>query len=131
MWYKVKATVESQDGMHKNETYYFLCDRDNFAEAGYEVMKHLNGECEIEDVCLMKTMKPLANPQYSERNKVFIVKIAQDFITDDGKTKTMKYPIPFYASDNSQLQKIIDEYLKQGLEGMRPTSISETKWEIL
>ena len=108
-----------------------MCDTDNFAEAGYRVMQHWRGECEVEDVMLMKTLKPLGNEKYAETNKVYIVKIAEDFVQDDGSIKTMKYPVPFYADSQNELQEHVRFYMSQGLQDMRITTISETKWEII
>ena len=94
-------------------------------------MKYLNGRCEIEDVMLMKQIKPLANKKYSEQNKVFIVKLAEDFANDDGTIKTIKYPVPFLANNTIDLQKILKLYLAQGFDNMRICTISETKWKIV
>lgn len=133
MWYKVKITREVADdkGKLKNKTEYYLSDVDNFAEAGYRVMNYFNGECEIEDVQLLKNYKPAGNEKYADTNKVFIVKFAVDFAQEDGSGKTQKYPVPFYADDNSSLQEIIAQYMRQGLDDMRVTTTSETKWEIV
>lgn len=133
MWYKVKTSKQyvTPSGKEKTKTEYWLCDRDNFAEAGYDVMKYLDGNCEVEDISLMKNYKPLANQRYNDNNKVFIVKFAEDFVNEDGTVKTQKYPVPFFASSNSDLQKIIEEYIKQGLDNMRVTTVSETQWNII
>ena len=133
MWYKVKTSKQyiTPSGKEKTKTEYWLCDRSNFAEAGYDVMKYLDGKCEVEDICLMKNYKPLANKRYNDKNKVFIVKFAEDFVNEDGTVKTQKYPVPFFANSNSDLQQIIAEYIKQGLDNMRVTTVSETQWNIL
>lgn len=131
MWFKVKIgrdTVVNEKMKRVIETY--LCDVDNFAEAGYKVLQYLNGEGEVEDVCLMKTLKPAGNIEYAPTNKIFIVKFAED-IDIDGRTKTLKYPVPFYANNNDELQVILKLYLEQGLDNMRITTVSETQWKII
>lgn len=131
MWFKVKIgrdTVVNEKIKRVIETY--LCDVDNFAEAGYKVLQYLNGEGDVEDVCLMKTLKPAGNIEYAPTNKVFIVKFAED-IDIDGRTKTLKYPVPFYANNNEELQVILKLYLEQGLDNMRITTVSETQWKII
>lgn len=131
MWFKVKIgrdTVVNEKMKRVIETY--LCDVDNFAEAGYKVLQYLNGEGDVEDVCLMKTLKPAGNIEYAPTNKVFIVKFAED-IDIDGRTKTLKYPVPFYANNNEELQVILKLYLEQGLDNMRITTVSETQWKII
>lgn len=133
MWFKIKVSrdILLNTGKEKNITEYYLSDCENFAQAGYNVMKFLNGRCEIEDVMLMKQIKPLANKKYSEQNKVFIVKLAEDFANDDGTIKTIKYPVPFLANNTIDLQKILKLYLAQGFDNMRICTISETKWKIV
>lgn len=133
MWYRVKINrnITTSKGKQKSLIEYYLTDQTNFAEAGYVVLKHLNGEGEIEDVCLMKNLKPTGNTKYQDSCKVYIVKFAEDVEQDDGSVKTLKYPVPFFANNNTELQKILDLYLKQGLEDMRITTISETKWIII
>lgn len=132
MWYKVKFVREEmfEDKIIK-QTLYYLIDTTDFASAGYKVLEYWNNDGEVEDVCLMKNYKPLGNEKYSDDNKVFIVKVATDFTDDNGKTKTIKYPLPFYANNNTDLQKILENFISQGMEDMRVTTISETKWEIL
>jgi hypothetical protein len=133
MWYRVKISrnIKTPKGKDKNITEYYLTDQTNFAEAGYKVMKAIDTDCEIEDVCLMKNLKPTGNIEYQPSCKVFIVKFAEEMEMEDGTMKTMKYPVPFYANNNTELQKILELYLKQGLENMRITTVSETQWKII
>ena len=132
MWFKINISREIEvKGKKKTVLETYLSDTDNFAEAGYRVMQYWNGDCEVEDVMLMKTMKPLGNEKYNENNKVYIVKIAEDFVQEDGSIKTMKYPVPFFANNSAELQEHVRFYMSQGLQDMRITTISETKWEII
>lgn len=123
MFYKVKISRSDTSAI---ETY--LTEGDNFAEAGYKIINELGTKgIEVEDICLMKTLKPFINEKYSEDNKLFIVKIAEDIFTEK-KMKTVKYVMPVFANNADELQKIVRDYLAQGLEYMRLTTISETKW---
>lgn len=133
MWYRVKVSrnIVTSKGKEKSIVEYYLSDQSNFAEAGYAVLQHLDGDGEIEDVCLMKTLKPAGNTKYQPTCKVFIVKFAEEVEQEDGSIKTVKYPVPFYANNNTELQKILDLYLKQGLDNMRITTVSETQWKIV
>ena len=78
----------------------------------------------------MKQYKPAIN-DYTEGKKIYIVKIAEDYIDDNGVTKTLKYPMPVFASNDVELYQIVKDYLKQGLNNMRLTTISETKWKYI
>jgi len=125
MYYKIKASIP-ENNKQKIETY--LTNADNFAEAAQKVIQIIGVESEIEDICLMKSFKPAINEQYDVNNKLFIVKIAEDIYQDNGKTKTFKYVIPVFANNSDELHKIVNDYISQGLENMRLTTISETKW---
>lgn len=130
MLYRVKINrdVKSKDtGNMKNITEYYLTDAINFGYAGIKVLQKLGNKIEIEDVMLMKQYKPAIN-EYTEGNKVYIVKIAEDYVDDNGNVKTLKYPMPVFANNDSELYNIVKQYLKQGLNNMRLTTISETKW---
>lgn len=82
---------------------------------------------EIEEIKLMKNFKPAINEKYDNSNKLYIVKIAED-MNIDGKQKTIKYELPVFANNSDELHQIVNEYISQGLENMRLTTISETKW---
>ena len=129
MYYKVKATLEvtENDKVKKRQNTY-LTTGTNFAEAGYKVIQQISTEAEIEDICLMKNFKPAINEPYADSNKLYVVKIAQDFTQDNGTTKTIKYEIPAFADNSDKLQDLVREYISQGLDDMRLTTISETKW---
>lgn len=128
MWYRIKHTYqeETESGKTINFLNYYLTDADNFAEAGYKVMELNQGEGEVEDVVLLKNYKPSVN-EYYENAKIFIVKVAEDF-EDNGKVKTLKYPMPVFADNNDQLQHIMKDFFTQGMNNMRLTTVSETKW---
>ena len=92
-----------------------------------KVINKLGKDIEIEDVCLMKTFKPSANEWY-EDSKIFAVKVAEDVFQEDGTIKTVKYALPVFAKSSGEVHEIMKAYIAQGLENMRTTTISETKW---
>ena len=128
MWFKIKLSrnIVDEKGRDKKIQETYLTESDNFAEAGYKVVQIVGTDAEVEDVCMMKTFKPSAN-EYKEGNKIFVVKVAQDMNIDD-TIKTVKYALPVFADNNEQLQTIMKDYISQGLDDMRLTTISETKW---
>lgn len=131
MYFRIKVTRKSLDIQTNKErivSEYYLTEAVHFAEAGYKVIKSIGSNIEIEDVCMMKTLKPAVNDKFSKTNKLFIVKIAEDVLQDDGTYKTVKYVLPAFADDSNQLNKIMKEYIAQGFQNMRLTTISETKW---
>lgn len=123
MYYKIK--VSNIPNIKGIVTY--LVDEDNFANAAQKVIQEVGVTADVEEIKWMKNFKPAINTKYSDNNKLYMVKIAEDMNIDD-KTKTVKYELPVFANDSNELHKIVNDYITQGLENMRLTTISETKW---
>lgn len=123
MYYKIK--VSNIPDMKGIVTY--LVDENNFANAAQKVIQEVGVTADVEEIKWMKNFKPAINTKYSDNNKLYMVKIAEDMNIDD-KTKTVKYELPVFANDSNELHKIVNDYITQGLENMRLTTISETKW---
>lgn len=123
MYYKIKiSNLQNTTGITT-----FLTEEENFANAAYKVIQQIGINGDIEEIKWMKNFKPAINERYAKENKLYIVKIAEDQI-DGGKIKTIKYELPVFANDSNELHKIVNEYISQGFENMRLTTISETKW---
>jgi hypothetical protein len=130
MYFKIKASVTNvlENGKEKTVIETYLTEGINFIDAGYKIMQLLGDPDAIEDICMMKNFKPSVNDKFADTNKLFIVKIAEDMLQEDGTYKTIKYVLPAFADDSNQLQNIMKDYISQGFENMRLTTISETKW---
>ena len=122
MYYKIKVSNHNEKGIIT-----YLTDAEHFAEAAYKVTKIAMQDSEVEEVKLMKNFKPAINEKTDPKNKLYMVKIAED-MEIDGKVKTIKYELPAFANDSISLYDIVNDYLKQGFDNMRLTTISETKW---
>ena len=128
MYFKIKLNRNILVlGKEKNVLETYFTEAVHFAEAGMKVIQKLGKEIEVEDVCMMKSFKPAANEHY-ENSKIFAVKVAEDVFQDDGTIKTVKYALPVFAKTSDEVHQIMKDYISQGLENMRITTISETKW---
>ena len=128
MYFKIKLTRNQLIATKEKkviETYF--TEAEHFAEAGMKIINKIGKDVEIEDVCLMKNFKPAAN-EWFEGSKIFAVKIAEDCFQEDGTIKTVKYALPVFAKTSDEVHEIMKNYIAQGLENMRLTTISETKW---
>ena len=130
MYFKIKASVTNvlENGKEKTVIETYLTEGINFIDAGYKIIQLLGNPDAIEDICMMKNFKPSVNDKFADTNKLFIVKIAEDILQEDGSYKTVKYVLPAFADDSNQLQNIMKDYISHGFERMRLTTISETKW---
>ena len=128
MYFKVKLNRNVYlHGRDKRVIETYFTEAQHFADAGMKVIKGLGTDIEVEDICLMKTFKPAAN-EYREDSKIFAVKVAEDIYQEDGILKTIKYALPVFAKTSDEVHEIMKNYIAQGLENMRITTISETKW---
>ena len=128
MYFKVKLNRNIYlHGRYKRVIETYFTEAQHFADAGMKVIKGLGTDIEVEDICLMKTFKPAAN-EYREDSKIFAVKVAEDIYQEDGTLKTIKYALPVFAQTSDEVHEIMKAYIAQGLENMRITTISETKW---
>ncbi len=128
MYYKIKLNrVIETLGKEKKVIETYFTDALHFADAAMKVIQKLGKNIEIEDICLMKNFKPAAN-DYIEGKKIFIVKVGEDIFQEDGTIKTIKYSLPVFADSSDETYEIMKIYIAQGLENMRITTISESKW---
>jgi len=128
MYFKIKLNRNiSINGKEKRIIETYFTDAMHFADAGMKVIQIIGPDHEIEDVCMMKNFKPAAN-EYKEGTKIFAVKVAEDVPTEDGTIKTIKYSLPVFAKTSDEVYTIMKEYISQGFDNMRLTTISETKW---
>ena len=123
MYYKIKVSNPNMKGI---VTYF--TEAVHFAEAAKKVIDIVGTGLDIEEVKLMKNIKPAINEKTSEFNKLYVIKIAEDIKQEDDTYKTIKYELPVFANNSNELHDIVNDYIKQGLENMRLTTISETKW---
>lgn len=123
MYYKFK--VSNMPGVKGIVT--FLTEEENFASAAYKVIQAIGNNADIEEIKWMKNFKPAINEKYDKNNKLYIVKIAEDINIEDS-IKTIKYELPVFANNSNELHNIVNNYIAQGLDNMRLTTISETKW---
>ena len=128
MYFKIKLNRNVYlHGRDKRVIETYFTEAQHFADAGMKVLKDLGKDIEVEDICMMKSFKPAAN-EYYEGSKIFAVKVAEDIYQDDGSLKTIKYALPVFATTSDEVHSIMKNYIAQGLENMRITTISETKW---
>jgi len=128
MYFKIKLNRNiSINDKEKRVIETYFTEGLHFADAGYKVIQVVGTDAEIEDVCMMKNFKPSANEYYDDC-KIYVVKIAEDIPNEEGTIKTIKYALPVFAKSSDEVNRIIKEYMSQGFDNMRLTTISETKW---
>ena len=112
MYFKIKTSrkIVTEQGKEKDLIETYLTDALHFADAGYKIIKAIGTDVDIESVTMMKTFKPAVNDKYSEDNKLFIVKIAEDSMKlilrqINAKNKNMPITIEHINIDTELIQR--------------------------
>lgn len=129
MLYEVKLRVEQENskGELKQVTEHYIVDGcEFFAEAEVKAMEEYNNDCEVFSI-IQSRIREIVNDK-EESKPFFKATITETFTNDDGSEKENKYPVLVCASDIKEANKLMEEYLKQGLSDMRLDGIVKTKF---
>lgn len=128
MLYEIKLRVEQENskGELKQVTEHYIVDGcEFFAEAEVKAMEEYNNDCEVFSI-IQSRIREIVNTK-EELKPFFKATITETFTNDDGPEKENKYPVLVCASDINEANKLMEEYLKQGLTDMRLDGIVKTK----
>lgn len=128
MLYEVKLRVEQENskGELKQVTEHYIVNGcEFFAEAEVKAMEEYNNDCEVFSITQSR-IREIVNTK-EESKPFFKATITETFTNDDGSEKENKYPVLVCASDIKEANKLMEEYLKQGLSDMRLDGIVKTK----
>lgn len=59
---------------------------------------------------------------------IYFATIEDTFVSDLGDEKTTKYKVALYAKSTTEANKVINEFMKQGLNDMKCTEIKKTNF---
>lgn len=127
MLYEIKLRVEQENskGELKQVTEHYIVDGcEFFAEAEVKAMEEYNNDCEVFSI-IQSRIREIVNDK-EESKPFFKATITETFTNDDGSEKENKYPVLVCASDIKEANKLMEEYLKQGLSDMRLDGIVKT-----
>ena len=127
----VKHTVVDKNGNDKEVTdKYIVENQELFAEAE---AKGLDLPLTTPDVVAVKrsNLREIVNtPSGADEEAIYIATITDTFVNDNGDEKKTKYPVALYAVSIPNANKIVQEYMAQGLadlecEGIKKSSFVE------
>ena len=128
MLYEVKLRVEQENskGELKQVTEHYIVEGcEFFAEAEVKAMEEYNNDCEVFSI-IQSRIREIVNTK-EESKPFFKATITETFTNDDGSEKENKYPVLVCASYIKEANKLMEEYLKQGMSDMRLDGIVKTK----
>lgn len=122
---KVKVDKENKKGEIKPVTELFITDCELFANAEYTGLNEYDGKCDVVSI-KRSQIREIVNTK-EEGKPFFRAAIVQIYTNDDGTEKELLYPVLVCAADMKEANKLMEEYIKAGLNDMKLKEIKESK----
>lgn len=123
---KIKVRKTNEKGKEITVTEHYIIENEElFAQAEYRLMELCNGDCEVTHIS-KSSIREIVNAK-EEGKPFFKATIVDIFVTDDGTEKETTYPVLVCARDITEADRLIKEYMNQGLDDMKLKGIKETK----
>ena len=122
---KLKTKKLADNGEGKEVVERYITDVTFFAEAEAKGIELYNGECDVFAISQSKIIE-IVNKKEGDK-PFFKATIIKTYTDDAGNDKEMEYPLLVCAKDITEANKLMQEYMRQGLEDMRLDAIQKTK----
>ena len=128
MFYEIKLKIEKENkkGELKEVKEHFIVDGCSlFCEAEARGIELYNGNCDIFSIVRSK-VREIVNEKVEDK-AFFKATLIDVFVNDDGTEKETPYPVLVCAENLKEANRIVEEYMKQGLQDFRLEGIVKTK----
>lgn len=125
-----RTIIDQKSGNDKSITEAFFIENcTSWADAEDKMLAYFNSENEVVGMAISKVMEVVNMPTQEEKMDMFVYRavIASIYTDDDGSEKEMKYPVLLWAKGIDDAMTLVNEYMRQGLDGMSLVSITKTK----
>lgn len=122
-----RRTIKDKNGNDKKVNEKFIVNHCELcSEAELKVLEVYNGE---NDVTLIKesNLMEFVNERTEDEQFVFLSKLENTFVGEDGEEKVTTYSVALFAKDMEEAHDIMKNYSKQGLDDLKIVSIKKTK----
>ena len=122
-----RRTIKDKNGNDKRVSEKFIVNNCELcSEAELKVLEEYNGE---NDVTLIKesNLMEFVNERTDDEQFVFLSKLENTFVGEDGEEKVTTYSVALFAKDMEEAHNIMKNYSKQGLDDLKIVSIKKTK----
>lgn len=123
---KVRHEIIVPDGTIKQGNEKLIVRNCNtFAEAELRSLQHIKDG----DVIAIRqsNLREFANDPIEDAD-IYFATIVDTFLSELGDEKTTKYKVALYAKSTTEANKVINEFMKQGLYDMKCTEIKKTNF---
>lgn len=122
-----RRTIKDKNGNDKKVNEKFIVNNCELcAEVEQKMLEEYNGE---NDVTLVKesNLMEFVNERTDDEQFVFLSKLENTFVGEDGEEKVTTYSVALFAKDMEEAHDIMKNYSKQGLDDLKIVSIKKTK----
>lgn len=122
-----RRTIKDKNGNDKKVNEKFIVNNCELcAEVEQKMLEEYNGE---NDVTLIKesNLMEFVNERTEDEQFVFLSKLENTFVGEDGEEKVTTYSVALFAKDMEEAHDIMKNYSKQGLDDLKIVSIKKTK----
>lgn len=130
MWYEAiskRITIDKKGNDKEISEKYLVNHCELCAEVEQKILEEWNGENRCTSV-KESNIREFVNNRRNDEDFIFISTIEDIFIDENsGEEKTTKYHVGLFAKTIEEATKIMVEYMNQGLNDMRLTSVKQTK----
>lgn len=122
-----RRTIKDKNGNDKRVSEKFIVNHCELcAEVEQKMLEEYNGE---NDVTLIKesNLMEFVNERTDDEQFVFLSKLENTFVGEDGEEKVTTYSVALFAKDMEEAHDIMKNYSKQGLDDLKIVSIKKTK----
>ena len=123
----IKTTIVDKNGNDKKVNEKFIVNNCELcSEVERKLLEEYNGE---NDVTLIKesNLMEFVNERAADEQFVFLSKLENTFVGEDGEEKVTTYSVALFANDMEEAHNIMKNYSKQGLDDLKIVSIKKTK----
>lgn len=127
MFYELKLKTKklADNGEEKEVIERYITEVEFFAEAEEKGMEQYNGECDVFAITQSKIIE-IVNKKEDDK-PFFKATIIKTYTDDSGNEKEMKYTVLVCAKDITEANRLMQDYMRQGLEDMSLDAIQKTK----
>lgn len=123
---KIKVYKENKKGEMKTVLEHYIIENEElFANAEYKLMELCNGACEVTAITKSK-IREIINAKQPDK-PFFRATLIDIFVNDDGTEKETPYPVLVCAADITEANRLMEDYMKQGMQDFRLEGITKTK----
>lgn len=115
-------------GNDRSITEDYIVDQELFGEAEMRSYQEFNGECDVVAIKRLTNLKEFVNERNDEVDvDLYLATLEEKFVNDDGDESAMKYQVIVYAQNINEATRLLNDYLKQGLDNLTLIGVKKTK----